>query len=372
MAEVRLEGVTRRFGDVTAVDAVDLTVNDREFVSLLGPSGCGKTTIMNMIAGLLQPTAGSIYIDGARVNDLAPKDRGIAMVFQDYALYPHMTAYDNLAFPLKALHLSRGEIDRQIQETAHILNLAELMQRLPRELSGGQRQRVALGRAIVRRPKVFLMDEPLSNLDARLRLAMRAELKRLHQQLQVTVIYVTHDQAEAMTLSNRVAVMNRGRLQQMGSPLELYDRPRNTFVGEFMGNMPINLFGARRRTCADTGQPFVAADAFAFHSPDLAALLNGHAGSGGEGGTAGPLLLGIRSENVAVVDRSEREGEVVARVEIVEQLGSDLYVYCRAGDATILARAAPTAPIRPGDEVGLRFDVSRFRIFDRDTGDLLA
>ncbi len=362
MAEVRFEGVQRQFGQVTAVESLDLTIRDRDFVSLLGPSGCGKSTILNMVAGLIAPSQGSIYIDGVRVNDLPPKDRGVAMVFQDYALYPHMTVFENLAFPLKALRMARAEMEAKIREATEILGIREFLERLPRELSGGQRQRVALGRALVRHPKVFLMDEPLSNLDARLRLNMRAELKRLHQQLQATMIYVTHDQAEAMTLSDRIAVLRAGRLQQFESPLTLYDRPCNTFVGEFMGTMPINLFPCR--VTARDGAVRVEGDGFAFESKTLARRIPvRYAGRF--------VLLGIRAENVTLAEADAPHG-LRARVEILEQLGSDLYVYGRLGARTVLVRAAPTAPIRQGDDLALTFPEDRVRFFDAESGELIG
>ncbi len=362
MAEVRLEGVTKQYGSVTAVDNLDLTIADREFVSLLGPSGCGKSTILYTIAGLVQATRGSIYIDGQRVNDLAPKDRGVAMVFQDYALYPHMTVYENLAFPLKALRMSESEMRAKIHDAAEILGISEFLQRLPKQLSGGQRQRVALGRSIVRRPKVFLMDEPLSNLDARLRLNMRAELKRLHHQLQATIIYVTHDQAEAMTLSDRIAVLSSGKLQQYAPPFELYDQPSNVFVGGFVGAMPMNFFEAT--VVLHNGTIRLEANGFAFHSKVLKKVIpSDYAGK--------QVSLGIRSENVVVAEPGT-EGALLAHVEILEQLGSDLYIYARLGADNVLVRAAPDLPIREGDHVFLRFIDERFRVFDRESGGLIS
>ena len=245
MAEVVLENVTKRYGDVVAVDNVSLTINDGEFVSLVGPSGCGKTTTLNMIAGLIELTDGDIYIGDRLINDLDPKDRDIAMVFQNYALYPNKTVYANLAFPLQMRGVNKAELDRRVQSTAEILSIGALLKRKPRELSGGQQQRVALGRALVRNPKAFLMDEPLSNLDAKLRVHMRAELKRFHHELNATVIYVTHDQMEAMTMSDRIVVMNNGLLQQAGTPDELYLQPVNQFVAGFIGSPAMNFLPGR-------------------------------------------------------------------------------------------------------------------------------
>lgn len=284
------------------------------------------------------------------------------MVFQDYALYPHMTVFDNLSFPLKALRMARAEMEAKIREAAEILGIREFLGRLPRELSGGQRQRVALGRALVRHPKVFLMDEPLSNLDARLRLNMRAELKRLHQQLQVTMVYVTHDQAEAMTLSDRIAVLQAGKLQQFDSPLTLYDRPCNAFVGEFMGTVPINLFPCR--IVPRDGAVRVEGDGFAFESQVLARVIPPRY-------LGRSVVLGIRSENVLLMEPSASNA-LRARVEILEQLGSDLYVYGRLGERPVLIRAAPTAPIRQGDELALTFPEDRIRFFDVESRALIS
>ncbi|HHW15219.1 MAG TPA: sn-glycerol-3-phosphate ABC transporter ATP-binding protein UgpC, partial [Firmicutes bacterium] len=245
MASVTLKGVSKRFGNVTAVDNVNLEIADREFVVLVGPSGCGKTTTLRMVAGLEEITEGEIYIGERLVNDVAPKDRDIAMVFQNYALYPHMNVYDNMAFALKIRKVRRDEIDRRVRAAAQLLGIENLLDRKPKALSGGQRQRVALGRAIVREPKVFLMDEPLSNLDAKLRVQMRSELSKLHNRLQTTVIYVTHDQTEAMTMGDRIVVMKDGKVQQVGTPLDIYEHPANVFVAGFIGSPAMNFFQVR-------------------------------------------------------------------------------------------------------------------------------
>ena len=247
MSGVRLEKVSKIFdGGVKAVNEADLEIRDREFTVLVGPSGCGKTTTLRMIAGLEMPTSGNIFIGERLVNEVPPKDRDIAMVFQNYALYPHMTAYENMAFGLKLRKVPKAEIDRRVKEAAEILGIGDLLKRKPRALSGGQRQRVALGRAIVREPQVFLMDEPLSNLDAKLRVMMRAELSHLHKRLQTTIVYVTHDQIEAMTMGDRIVVMKDGIIQQVGAPLEIYEKPQNLFVASFIGSLPINLILCRQ------------------------------------------------------------------------------------------------------------------------------
>src|ERR1700691_1709399 len=259
MAEVALRQVTKRYDDVEAVRSIDLDIPNNEFVVLVGPSGCGKSTTLRMIAGLEEVTAGDIYIGGAVVNDLPPKDRDIAMVFQNYALYPHMTAYQNMAFGLKLRGYHKKEIDSRVRESAEILNLTHLLDRKPKELSGGQRQRVAVGRAIVRKPKVFLFDEPLSNLDAKLRVQMRTEISKLHDRLQTTMIYVTHDQIEAMTMGDRICVMNNGMIMQVDKPLEIYNKPTNKFVASFIGSPPMNFMDVQviRRSghlCLDEGK----------------------------------------------------------------------------------------------------------------------
>jgi multiple sugar transport system ATP-binding protein len=297
MAEVVLEDVVKEYGDVRAVDHVSMTIRDGEFVALVGPSGCGKTTTLNMVAGLIELTSGTIAIGGKVVNELDPKDRDIAMVFQNYALYPSKTVEENLAFPLQMRKVPKAEIIRRVQRAAEILSIQPLLQRRPRQLSGGQQQRVALGRAIVRDPKAFLMDEPLSNLDAKLRVQMRAELKRLHQELQSTVIYVTHDQMEAMTMADRIAVMSGGLVQQMGTPEEIYERPSNVFVAGFVGSPAMNF--VQGHVITDDGQTLVRGDAWdLLLSPANAAKAR----------NTREVIVGVRHGHVRVLPETAAEG----------------------------------------------------------------
>lgn len=363
MAEVRLERVRKQFGHTTAVRDVNLVVKGKEFFSLLGPSGCGKTTLLNMIAGLIDVTSGEIYIDGREMSRVAPKDRGVAMVFQDYALYPHMTVYENLAFPLKAQKLPRRAIEEKIEYAAASLEISHLIDRLPRELSGGQRQRVALGRALVRNPKVFLMDEPLSNLDARLRVQMRTELKQLHKRLEATVIYVTHDQAEAMTLSDRIAVLAEGVVQQVGPPKEIYDRPANRFVANFLGLVAMNQISGQL-SCRHEGPYFVDGD-FAYPLPNQCRSVI----SGLTDGAA--LCLGIHAEHV-LVRRESSAGAIAARVELVEQAGSDQYLVLRLQNATIVSRVSPDAEFNLGETVFVVLPAERVYCFDGATGETIV
>jgi multiple sugar transport system ATP-binding protein len=346
---------------VVAVNDLTLMVKDKEFLTLLGPSGCGKTTLLNCIAGLLEVTKGSIYIDGQLINPIPPKDRGIAMVFQDYALYPHMTVHDNLAFPLKAMRLSASEISLKIMEATEILNIGELLNRLPRELSGGQRQRVALGRAIVRHPKVFLMDEPLSNLDARLRLMMRFELKKLHRKLGTTVIYVTHDQAEAMTLSDRVAVLKDGILQQVDSPLVLYDRPANKFIADFLGALSMNFVQGSLERKESTY--YFGAGAFRYTIPEKYKDKIQHLGPHTE------VILGIRPENISL-SKNGTEGSFQASVDNVDQLGSDQYVHVQVHDRLLTVRVPPHVKLELHETVYIALDENKIHLFDKKTGEL--
>ncbi|GAB6101625.1 ABC transporter ATP-binding protein [Thermococcus atlanticus] len=368
MAGVRLEGVWKRFGDVAAVKDMNLEVKDGEFMILLGPSGCGKTTTLRMISGLEEPSEGRIFIGDRLVADpeagvfVPPKDRDIAMVFQSYALYPHMTVYDNIAFPLKLRKVPKQEVDERVKEVAELLGLTDLLKRKPRELSGGQRQRVALGRAIVRKPQVFLMDEPLSNLDAKLRVRMRAELKKLQRQLGVTTIYVTHDQVEAMTMGDRVAIINYGELQQVGTPDEVYNTPANIFVGGFIGSPPMNFIDA-----ALTEDGWVDFGEFKLKLlPDQVEAL-------GELGYLGKdVVFGIRPEDIydAMFAQVKVPGEnmVRAKVEIVENLGSERIVHLRIGGITLLGSFHSDSRVSEGSEVDIVFDMKKVHIFDKGTG----
>ncbi|HLH74998.1 MAG TPA: ABC transporter ATP-binding protein [Chloroflexota bacterium] len=361
MASVTLEHVTKRFGEVTAVNDMTIEVKDKEFLVLVGPSGCGKSTCLRLIAGLEEVTDGNIYIGERLVNDVAPKDRDIAMVFQSYALYPHMSVYDNLAFGLRLRHTPKKEIDRRVHEAAEILGINALLNRKPKQLSGGQRQRVALGRAIVREPKVFLMDEPLSNLDAKLRVATRAELIKLHQRLQTTVIYVTHDQTEAMTMGSRIAVLRDGILQQLDTPQTLYDRPANMFVAGFIGSPAMNFFDAKLVGTPDA--MYIDGNTFKVRVPaDKAEKLISNLGK--------EIVFGIRPEDI--VDRSTvqnvpAESTMKVQVNVVEPLGSEQYVYLLTGDSEFVAKMDARLPIRAGQQMEVVLDLAHMHTFDRTT-----
>ncbi|HEX4903621.1 MAG TPA: sn-glycerol-3-phosphate ABC transporter ATP-binding protein UgpC [Acidimicrobiales bacterium] len=353
MAEIRLSGVTKRFGDVVAVEALDLTAADGEFLVLLGPSGCGKSTALRMIAGLEDPTEGEVAIGDRVVTDVAPKDRDVAMVFQSYALYPHKSVRANIEMPLKPRRVPKEERAAQVAEAARMLGLEDLLDRKPRELSGGQRQRVALARAIVRRPAAFLMDEPLSNLDAKLRIQTRAELVELHRRLGTTVVYVTHDQVEAMTMADRVAVMDAGRLQQVGPPQEVYDRPANAFVARFIGSPPMNLLPAT------AGEGAVHVGGGTLPAPP------GLAG-------AGPVTVGVRPEHLRDAGTSEPALEVALRV--VESLGHERLLVCDTadGDPVIVRRPADAEVPDDGTTLRLTADAANVHVFDADSGERRA
>lgn len=374
MASVRLEGIRKIYQDTTvAVHGVDLDVADGEFVVLVGPSGCGKSTTLRMIAGLESISAGTLMIGDRVVNDVPPKDRDIAMVFQSYALYPHMSVRDNLAFALKLRGNSKTEIRSRVEQAATILGITDFLDRTPRQLSGGQRQRVALGRAIVRQPQVFLFDEPLSNLDAQLRVQMRREIARLHQELDATMIYVTHDQVEAMTLGDRIVVMNKGHVQQIDSPMNLYDHPRNQFVAGFIGSPAMNFVDGTISP-KDAALQFVAeGEAFTFDVPaSLAERVEGLEGR--------QLTLGIRPEDVSVALETgptifAGESTIVhppitapARLDLVEALGNEVFVYASVGTHGITARVAPQPLPALGSPITLAFDLAKAHFFDRETG----
>ena len=361
MASVVLQTVTKRYGDhPPVISAVDLEIRERELMVLVGPSGCGKSTLLRMIAGLEEITSGTIAIGGRVVNDVPPKDRDIAMVFQSYALYPHLTVRENLEFGLRIRKTPRPEIDRLVAEAARMLGLGDLLSRRPKELSGGQRQRVALGRAIVRDPAVFLFDEPLSNLDATLRVQMRAELKQLQHRLQVTSVYVTHDQVEAMTLGHRIAVLHQGVLQQVGTPLEVYERPQNLFVATFIGTPPMNFL---RATVAEDGAALLA-KGFTLPAPASAReALRGRAGRA--------VMVGVRPEHVVGAGRTPR-GETAPLelvVELVETLGAVVVVHGRAGDDAVAFELDPHRPPELGDRVVVQVEVERLHTFDADSGE---
>ncbi len=365
MAGVSLKSVCKVFDkDVVAVDDADIEVEDREFVVLVGPSGCGKSTTLRMIAGLEEITSGDIYIDGILVNDVPPKDRDIAMVFQNYALYPHMSVYQNMAFGLKLRKYPKEEIDQRVREAAEILGIQDLLERKPKALSGGQRQRVAVGRAIVRKPKVFLFDEPLSNLDAKLRVQMRAEISKLHTSLAATMIYVTHDQTEAMTMGDRIVVMKEGRIQQIDQPLNLYANPVNQFVAGFIGSPAMNFI--QGRIASDGGGFTFDEGGFKIPLPEAYADdLRGFA----EG-----VVFGIRPEDIHdshSVRTGRQTAEISAKVEVVEPMGSDVLLHLTAGKSLFVARVDPQYMPQVGQQVELAVDVVKAHFFDPDDGSSL-
>jgi sn-glycerol 3-phosphate transport system ATP-binding protein len=360
VAEVEYRGVTRRFGaDVVALHGLDLTVADGEFLILVGPSGCGKSTALRLLAGLDKPTSGEIRIGGQDVTHLGPGERDIAMVFQNYALYPHMSVYQNLAYGLRQRRTPKREIDRRVRETALLLDIDELLDRKPGQLSGGQRQRVAMGRALVRRPQAFLLDEPLSNLDAKLRTQVRGDLKRLHRELPVTSIYVTHDQVEAMTLGDRICVMSNGEVQQIGTTDDIYNRPANTFVAGFMGSPPMNLAPGEIRD----GRVLVAGVRLAdLASPDR------------------PVVVGVRPEDLQVRGPGTADS-VPARIDFCEPLGSHVLVHAlvdagaaasgpgaSAAPTTVIVQAPPGTALEPGAQIGLTASPDKTYVFDAETG----
>jgi multiple sugar transport system ATP-binding protein len=351
MAEVTFDHVKKSYGPVTVIEDFSLEIKDREFMVLVGPSGCGKSTALRMIAGLEEITGGEVSIGDRVVNDVPPKDRDIAMVFQSYALYPHMSVRENLEFALKIRKTPKDELDRRVREAADILGITEYLDRKPKQLSGGQRQRVALGRAIVRKPAVFLFDEPLSNLDAKLRVQMRAEITKLQKSLQTTTVYVTHDQIEAMTMGHRIAIMKTGQLQQVGTPLEVYERPANLFVAGFIGTPPMNFIPA-----TITGGRIVASG---FELPMPAALP-----SPGEGRK---VIVGIRPENVREAARGGETARVNARVDFVEPLGHEVIVHARIGDDILVAKLDPHRAPEMGSDIGLEIELNALHIFDAAT-----
>jgi multiple sugar transport system ATP-binding protein len=353
MAEVVLRDVSKSFGASKVIRGVDLRIEHGEFVVFVGPSGCGKSTLLRLIAGLEDITAGELLIDGSVVNDRLPKERGVAMVFQSYALYPHMTAYDNMAFGLELSKLSRPDIDRRVRHVARLLQIESLLERKPRDLSGGQRQRVAIGRAIVREPKIFLFDEPLSNLDAALRVQTRIEIARLHQQTGATMIYVTHDQVEAMTLAQKIVVLNAGRIEQIGAPLELYHHPSNLFVARFIGSPQMNLWPSQVLA--------IEANSVSFKTPGGGVLSTQVTPGGIAAGD--PVTIGIRPEHVQVSSRDE--GAVHGRIELVEHLGESELVYVQADDLIVAVRIAAHEEYRSGQAISLALPADKCHVFDK-------
>ena len=359
MSNVRVVDLVKRFEKVIAVNGVSIDIKSGEFVVLLGPSGCGKTTTLRCIAGLEYPDSGEIYIEDRVVNDLPPKDRDVAMVFQNYALYPHMTAFDNIAFPLKMRKVPKDEIERRVKEVAKLLNIEHLLNRKPRQLSGGEQQRVALGRALVRKPKVFLMDEPLSNLDAKLRIFMRAELKRLQKELKVTTVYVTHDQAEAMAMADKIAVMNNGKLLQYDEPSVIYHRPATMFVGAFLGSPPMNMI--KTSLSRKNGDVILDAGAFTYKLPsDIGEIVSNQA-------TSSEVYLGVRPEDLQVSVEKTINTVIPAEVYVVEPQGANLVIDLKIGDQIIKAITPLTLDAKLGQQVWVGFDLKKIHIFDGKT-----
>jgi multiple sugar transport system ATP-binding protein len=366
MAQVSLRKVVKRFDEVEAVSAIDLDIADKEFVVLVGPSGCGKSTTLRMIAGLEEITDGEIAVDGEVVNDVPPKDRDMAMVFQNYALYPHMTVYENMSFGLRLKRFPKDEIERRVQEAARILDIRELLDRKPRQLSGGQRQRVAMGRAIVRNPKVFLFDEPLSNLDAKLRVQMRTEIKRVHQKVRTTTVYVTHDQVEAMTLADRVVVMNRGKIEQIGAPNHLYHSPATRFVAGFIGSPAMNFIPCRLERAGE-GLQVRLSDQVAFALPaERVARYRPYLEQDN-------LLFGIRPEHVteAKPNGEKHLGLFEAVLEVTEPMGNETMVFFSIGDKEVCGRVSPNAGAREGGRMKMAAALDNMHLIDDASGRVL-
>jgi len=358
MASVSFSNVEKSFGTTKVIHGIRFDIADGEFMVLVGPSGCGKSTLLRMLAGLEEISAGTIAIDGREVNDVESKDRDIAMVFQSYALYPHMTVADNMAFSLKLRKADPKMMAERVAHASKILNLDPYLGRFPRELSGGQRQRVAMGRAIVRDPKVFLFDEPLSNLDAKLRVAMRAEIKALHQRLKTTTVYVTHDQVEAMTMADRIVVMHDGIIEQIGSPLALYDHPDNLFVAQFIGSPAMNVMNGKVRRTNGTAQ-------FEMHGGLLWPL------GGGPGADGQPVADGIRPGDLRLAS-PDTQGAVPAEIVVVEPTGSETEMVIQAGDAQLILVTHGRPAVNPGERVGLTIDPGKAHVFDEATGARLS
>ncbi len=357
MAKVVIEHLTKHFGEVVAVDDLSLEIVDREFLTLLGPSGCGKTTTLNIIAGLEDPTSGQVFFDDDDVTNVPPERRDIAMVFQTYALYPHMRVYDNIAFGLRMRHTPPDDIERLVQEAAKAMEIDHLLKRKPRELSGGQRQRVALARAIVRNAHVFLLDEPLSNLDAKLRVTMRTELKRLHAELEKTFVYVTHDQAESLIMSDRIVVLNEGKLQQLGTPEEIYNQPANAFIAGFVGSPPMNFFDGQLQNGGD--QWLIKGEGYICEfTPAPTQRLTENASAN--------VQIGVRPEDIEVLPSESPTAQ--ATVVVREPLGSDLFLTLELEGVTFKARTHPDARMDRGDCVPIRFRPTKVHLFDKAAG----
>ncbi|MCP4633133.1 MAG: ABC transporter ATP-binding protein [candidate division Zixibacteria bacterium] len=347
---IELRGLSKGFDRTTAVHPLDLKIEEGSFMAIVGPSGCGKSTLLNLIAGLEKPTSGEIYFDGKPVTNLSPKQRDVAFVFQSYALYPHKTAYENIAFPLSVAKTNKVEIEKRVREVSELLDIDELLERKPKELSGGQRQRVALGRAIIRKPKVFLLDEPLSNLDARLRVQTRAELKKLHQRLKTTFIYVTHDQTEAMSLADTIGILRDGHLLQMASPKEIYNHPADMFVASFIGNPGMNFIKGK---LTDNGNAVTIEN----KSFDLKTKVD----------RQGDIIFGLRPEHITITD-NELPGSLKASINVVEPLGSEVLVEVKIGDSRVVIRANADFNGKTGYEIYISLDMNKAVFFDVESG----
>ncbi len=361
MANVILKNFTKRFKEVVAVDDINIEIKDKEFAVLVGPSGCGKTTTLRAIAGLEEATTGEIYIGDKLVNDVQPKDRDIAMVFQNYALYPHMDVYNNMAFGLKLRKFPKKEIDQRVQEAAEILGIENLLKRKPKQLSGGQRQRVAVGRAIVRKPKVFLFDEPLSNLDAKLRVAMRAEISKLHRRLEATIIYVTHDQVEAMTMASRIFIMDDGRIQQSGLPLEVYKQPTNKFVAGFIGSPAMNFIDSK--IIKENGDYFIDAESFKVKVPEaFYSKISDYVGK--------EVIFGVRPEDLhdkQFTSNVTPSNTIKAKVDVVEPLGAEVLVHLACGKHFLIGKMDTRTQVKVEQNMEIAINIEKTHIFDPET-----
>ena len=369
MAGLELKNIVKKYPNgFVAVHDFNMKVADKEFIIFVGPSGCGKTTTLRMIAGLEEITEGELYIGDRLMNDVAPKDRDIAMVFQNYALYPHMSVYDNMAFGLKLRKTPKAEIEKRVHEAARILDIEHLLDRKPKALSGGQRQRVAMGRAIVREPKVFLMDEPLSNLDAKLRVQMRTEITKLHQKLQTTFVYVTHDQTEAMTLGTRIVVMKDGLIMQVDSPVNLYNKPQNLFVAGFIGSPQMNL--------VEVGVEKRGSDIHLLFGEHPIKLPEAKARAVEEGGYVGKtVVMGIRPEDLKDEEMfisAATDATITCEVEVTELLGAEVYLYLTCADQPLTARVNPRSTTKSGDTIQIALDVQRIHVFDKETEQVIT
>ena len=362
MAEVELKGITKVYDNsVKAVDEVNFTIHDKEFVVVVGPSGCGKSTLLRMIAGLEEISEGELLIDGSLVNNVPPKDRDIAMVFQNYALYPHMTVFENIGFGLKLRKYSKPEIEKRVKEAAQTLDLMEYLNRRPKQLSGGQRQRVAVGRALVRNPKVFLFDEPLSNLDAKLRVQMRTEISKLHKLLGATMVYVTHDQTEAMTMGDRIVVLKDGKVQQIDTPINMYNKPANKFVAEFIGAPSMNFLKGEIKK--------VNKSVIVINKGTVELNLSQALEDRLESYDSENIIVGIRPEDIYI---SDPDSGIVVQVEVVEPMGNETFIYFMLDGKKMIARIASSIIIKPTDEINVKINTEKIHLFDTDSGLIIS